>query len=272
MTQADTPSRNTKSRAWCLTLNNYTTEEYEDIKKEFPNDTLTQLVLGEEIGENGTPHLQGCIRYKNARSFSSMKKLFPRANISECRNWDASINYCKKDKKYFERNTDKNIKKITANEQYENYMKQEYSDIKWYPWQEEIIKIIEDKASKRKIYWYYDYEGNIGKSFLARFLDWKYNAIIANGKQADVFNQYASFLEEYDRQPTLAIIDVPRSNKEYLCYSTLEKLKDGVFNSGKYEGKKLRLIPHHLIVFANFEPCKNKMSEDRWVIKEIEKD
>lgn len=66
------------------------------------------------------------------------------------------------------------------------------------------------------------------------------------------------------------IIDVPRTNENYVCYGTMEKIKDGLMYSGKYEGGVIELLPVHLIVFANFEPNTATMSEDRWNIQKIE--
>lgn len=253
-----------RSRKWCFTVNNYTEEEY---------DTITQAllgskyVIGKEVGANGTPHLQGYVEWNNPMSFSSMKKKLPRAHIEKAKgNRDQNIKYCSK-----ENNVATNIEVVkTAEDEYNDFMKEEYKDIIWKPWQQEVINTLEEKPSRRQVIWYWEETGNVGKSFLCQYIDWKYNAIIANGKQADVFNQYKLFLETEKKQPKVAIIDIPRSHKEYICYSTFEKIKDGLFYSGKYEGGKLRLIPHHLIIFANFEPDRSKLSEDRWKITHID--
>lgn len=263
---AITQARNTKSRAWCFTLNNYTDLEYNDLKNLTLSGTMEQIVLGKEIGESKTPHIQGCIKYKNPVYFEAMKKKIPRANISQCRNWHASVIYCKKDRDYWSNTENYGM---NHEDEYKTYMIEEYNEVKWYQWQEDVLDILKTKPSKRKLYWIYEEEGNKGKSFLAKYIDWKHNAIIANGKQGDIFNQYKMFLEKEKKQPKVAIIDIPRSHKDYVCYSTLEKIKDGLIYSGKYEGGKLRLIPHHLIVFANFEPDRYKLSEDRWEVKHI---
>lgn len=265
-TQADTPCRNTRSRAWCLTINNYNDQLYEDMKKDFPIDTQTQVVLGREVGANGTPHLQCCIKYQNPRSFGDMKKKYPTAHIEKCNNWAASVTYCKKEGNFYTNI----VVTINAEQQYNQYMQRTFSNVQWRPWQQELINLLQTEPSERKVYWYWEQTGNTGKTFLAKYIDWKYNAIIANGKQGDVFNQYKSFLETEKKQPKVAIIDIPRSHQDYVCYSTLEKIKDGLVYSGKYEGGKLRLIPHHLIIFANFEPDEEKLSNDRWSIHEIQ--
>lgn len=260
-TQADTPNRNTRSRVWCFTLNNYTAQEFEDIKNNFPIDTETQIVLGQEIGKNGTPHIQGCIKLRNAISFQSMKKRIPRAHIEKCKNWDASVLYCKKDNKFWT-----NIKPSKK----EQYIIDTFTDIKWHEWQQNIIDIINTKPNRRTINWFWETEGNKGKSFLCEFLFLTKKALIINGKTNDIFNAVKTYIEINKEEPTIIIADIPRDNKEYITYGTLEKLKDGLFNSGKYEGGQIWLPPLHLICLANFEPQTNKISADRWNIKEIE--
>lgn len=56
----------------CFTLNNYTEEEIIKIKE----INYSFIVLGYEIGEKGTPHIQGYIEFLNARSFKSLTKMF----------------------------------------------------------------------------------------------------------------------------------------------------------------------------------------------------
>lgn len=257
--QEGSMSCNTKYRTWILVINNWSDEEWQETLNIFK--TAVDYVLAKEVGTQGTRHLQCCVKWKNPRSFSGMKKAFPRAHIEVCKNWKASVQYCKKDGDYSCGHVETDHK-----DEYTRYMVQKYKDTVWKPWQQNIIEIINSEPDERTVYWFWEPEGNIGKSYLCKYLDWKYDAIIANGKQADVFNQYRMHLEEVKTQPKIAIIDIPRSHQEYVCYSTMEKIKDGLVYSGKYEGMKLRLIPHHLIVLANFEPDKSKLSSDRWQI------
>lgn len=42
---------------FCFTLNNWTQEEYEDLTSR----QVKWMVIGKEVGDNGTPHLQGCV-------------------------------------------------------------------------------------------------------------------------------------------------------------------------------------------------------------------
>lgn len=262
--QTGTPSRNTKGRAWCFTWNNY---EASDIS--YLTGTLEQgkYIFGEEVGSNGTPHLQGVVKWDNPRSFKAMQKLFQqKAHIEPCKNWNASINYCSKDGKTYT-----NIKENTniADQILEKY----YTNITWKPWQQEIIELVENnEPDTRSIYWYWEESGNTGKSFLCKYLDIKYDAIICSGKKADVFNQTNMWLQKYKNQksPRLIICDIPRDDIEYLHYGTLECLKNGHLYSGKYEGGKCIFDHPHVIIFANTPPLEKKISKDRWKITKID--
>lgn len=65
-------------RNWFLTINNYTTEE-----KEYALAySALYILVADEVGEEKkTPHLHLYFELKNAKSFSKIKKEFPRANI-----------------------------------------------------------------------------------------------------------------------------------------------------------------------------------------------
>lgn len=267
------PSQNPRARSWCFTWNNYPSTWEVDSVAHFEKQGW-EYIIGEEVGKSGTPHLQGYIYSKNQIWFSSLKKQMPQVHWEKARGRKTdNYKYCSKDGKFVTNIEDLGEggkKKNAAFDEYELFMKEEYKEVQWHPWQQQVLQIIESKPDRRKVYWFWEPEGNHGKSFLSKYIDWKFDAIIANGKQSDVFNQYKMYLEEEKKQPKVALLDIPRSHQEYVCYSTLEKIKDGLVYSGKYEGGKLRLIPHHLIVFANFEPDYKKLSQDRWDVTCIE--
>lgn len=85
-----------QSRAWCYTVNNYSEAEIEAVKA-FPADKVLVHICAKEVGESGTPHLQGYVRFdKNQRS-SAMKKLLPRAHIERRHGSEKqAFDYCKK--------------------------------------------------------------------------------------------------------------------------------------------------------------------------------
>lgn len=94
-----TPVQKKRVRSWCFTWNNYTQQDEELIQ----NTECRYLVYGREVGENGTPHLQGTIQFANGTSFSSVKKKLPKAHLEPCIDLLASVKYCKKDNNIFEK-------------------------------------------------------------------------------------------------------------------------------------------------------------------------
>jgi hypothetical protein len=74
-------------------------------------------------------------------------------------------------------------------------------------------------------------------------------------------------------KPKIVFIDIPRSQRDYVQYGMLEKIKDGLFCSGKYESTTVIMNPPHMIFMANFppemDPEKADVSPNRWVITRI---
>lgn len=91
-----------KYRGWCFTLNNYTLLDEEHIKT-VVQSLARYIVYGREIGEEGTPHLQGYVYFHNQRQRRAVSRLLPRAHLSPA-NGSAAQNkkYCTKDGDYYE--------------------------------------------------------------------------------------------------------------------------------------------------------------------------
>ena len=89
-----------RSRAWCFTLNNFIAhgwDNWRDRLSRLPN--VKYLVCEEEVGKEGTPHLQGYVSFINARTFESMSKFFEGFAHLETARGNALDNkkYCTKD-------------------------------------------------------------------------------------------------------------------------------------------------------------------------------
>lgn len=95
------------------------------------------------------------------------------------------------------------------------------------------------------------------------------DALCVSGKGSDCKYAIVKCYEIKKKYPQIIIFDVPRTNIDYINYEAIESIKNGVFFSGKYESAQVIMNCPHVIVFANSMPCQNKLSKDRWVIKEI---
>lgn len=95
-------SASSRHHGWCFTINNY---DEADIRWTEKFD-CNYLVAGREVGELGTPHLQGYLHLEHAKSLSGMKRIHPRAH------WEPAVgtpleasDYCKKEGSFLERGT-----------------------------------------------------------------------------------------------------------------------------------------------------------------------
>jgi len=95
-TPPDSPtmSRMAASKRWCCTINN-------PIDEDNPATWLVEYVdyyyFAPELGDNGTPHLQGFFQLKNPMRLTGLKKLHPRAHFEKMRGtMEENLIYCSK--------------------------------------------------------------------------------------------------------------------------------------------------------------------------------
>lgn len=236
--------------------------------------TRGRYIFAQEVGESGTPHLQGCIHFEQKQRFTAVTKIFQGKGVhwEKCKgNWKQNVAYCTKS---FEGDWSKIHGNIQEASRYspgqQALMDMFYKDVQWKSWQKDVLAIIKETPDPRKIYWFWEPEGNSGKSFLARWIGMNYRCQIGTGKTADIFNGVAKKMEKDPRAwPEVIIVDIPRKYKDFVQYGAIEQMKNGFLYSGKYEGAELFFPPPHVICFANQKPDFEAMSEDRWVVRRI---
>lgn len=253
-----------RSRKWCFTLNHYSDIEYDEMNDVLHKRTL-KYVIGKEVGEQGTPHLQGYAYFKNPVQLTYLKKINERTHWEVAKGSpEQNLKYCTKSDESAVQNGF--VKKIPLQEQIRNRLFLNYSDTKWKPWQSNILNILDQDPDTRTINWVYDEEGNSGKSYLTKYLAITQEIIIADGKKDNIFNQVNRKLNEEEKEFKIVVLDIPRSSAGYINYGVLEQLKNGLIYSGKYEGGTCLFDNVHVIVFANFMPDESQFSLDRWNI------
>lgn len=86
---------NSRLRNWCFTLNNYDGLVDLDLQGE---SRVEYYVYSEEIGESGTPHLQGYVEFSRAITVGALQRIIPGAHWEPRRGSQAqAIAYCKKE-------------------------------------------------------------------------------------------------------------------------------------------------------------------------------
>lgn len=88
--EARAPKRSRQSFAWCFTINNPTDADREAVLA--LKDFSRYLVCGNEVGEQGTPHLQGYCYLHSKKTMGGIGKLLKRAHL-EIAKGDAMANY-----------------------------------------------------------------------------------------------------------------------------------------------------------------------------------
>jgi hypothetical protein len=127
----------------------------------------------------------------------------------------------------------------------------------WYPYQEFLLRVLSRRPHHRRVYWFTDPVGNLGKSFMCKYLSANMDAItLGSGSSRDLLYGY--------RGQQIVCFDFTREKQECMNYSVIETIKNGHFYNTKYESSSRIYNVPHIICFANWEPDYEKMSQDRW--------
>lgn len=134
------------------------------------------------------------------------------------------------------------------------------------PWQRDAEKLLLEQDS-RKFLWIFD-DGNTGKTTFMRYLDETYGSVATvRGSAADVNKMLDG------TSPKLVIWNLPREQGNMISWKAIEDLKDGWIYCTKYESNVKKLKWHPMIlVLANIAPPMDKLTSDRYVVKEVHED
>lgn len=263
-----TPSKNDKEhRRYVFTWNNYEKGDMGRMVYYFTEERSgIEYIFQEEVGECGTPHLQGCFKSKNSIPFKTLKNRFPKVHWEVCKDWAASVKYCSKDRS--------RVGAMFTNIMLPEALESGFNLNEAADWQVGVLSLMEQDPDNRIIYWYWSKRGRMGKTTLARYLVDTYNnqVLYVDGKGADIKFGVQKFVENKSNRLRLCIFGFTRSKEDYVSYDAIEAIKDGIFFSGKYEAGMVRFNSPHIVVLANFPPKISALSADRWRIINVSED
>lgn len=256
----DPPSKRMRSqnggKRWCFVWNNYPENWWAPMAPGFEG---CQWLAGYEVGESGTPHIQGYVEFP--------KKVRPIGykNMPKEIHWEA----CKGDRASNIAYVSKERNKAGGNLPWPRPL----PVIELYGWQTDVQEKFESDPDNRSIFWYWSEEGRRGKSSACRWLI-RQGALICSGKASDMKYLIIKYHEKNGVYPDCIVFDVPRSMENYLSYTGIEEIKNGVFASTKYECSTVEMPHPHVFVFANFGPnMRDKdMSRDRFVTVNVDEE
>lgn len=291
---------------WCYTLNNPSEDESLHIQQLGSSHGIVYHIFGREVGESGTPHLQGFVIFGTRKSLACVKSIISaRLHLETTRATNqAASDYCKKDGDYVVYGT-MPVDSRGNRSDWDSF-KQWVVSLNRVPTDLEIAgqfpslyarysnacftiassalprpQLVPDGSTLRP--WQRDLHDLLADDCdddrtIQFFIDENGNS----GKSW--FCRY--MLQEYpekvqmlgigrvtdmafliDPEKSIFLIDVERSACEYLQYRVLEQLKNRLVMSTKYTtAMKILRKIPHVIVFSNEQPDRTKLSRDRYEI------
>jgi Putative viral replication protein len=258
-----------RAKRWCFTLNNYDDESQQRVRELATSSEY--LVFGREVGDSGTPHLQGFIIFKNQLRFNRVQELLPGCHLSVARTVSQAAEYCRKDGDFEEFGTipvdtsgkrsdidcfkeavengevktfrDALLNHCSVYAKYPRFV-HSYLEAKYTKdreivrhelreWQSVLYNDLERQVDDRKVIFIVDEKGNSGKSWFCDYVrELKSNVqILTPGKKADMAYEYYTATE-------ILFMDAPRSKQsEYIQYDFLEDVKNGRIFSTKFQSQ-----------------------------------
>lgn len=134
-----------------------------------------------------------------------------------------------------------------------------------------VISVIDSPADDRGLVWYYNEKGGAGKTILIKhlFASRPESVLAMSGAGCEKDFSHA-IISAFDKgwNGSVFLLNVVRDQQGFdgSLYKSLEKVKDGLVSSQKYQGGTVSWKPGHVIVMANWLPRINSMSIDRWHI------
>lgn len=240
------------AKSWCFTCNNYSEDDISLIK-EILVPKCSVVCLGFEVGESGTPHIQGYFKLLVKSRPSTIFGSFKKCHFEKCKGTqEQNLLYCQKDGNFFF---------FDINEP-ERFV-QEITE--FYDWQLPILDNLKTIADDRTINWVYGRDGCNGKTTFQKYIYTHFkDCLILGGKSADMKNAIAKSYANSKRFPRIILINIPKS-VEHVSWGGIEEIKDMCFYSGKYEGDIICGPNPHLYIFSNNEPPEDQYSENRHI-------
>lgn len=223
------------AKRWCFTLNNWTEEERSSIVPIF-EATCNVVIIGSEVGDGGTPHLQGYCEFKAKRRPKTL--MCNRIHWEKAKgNMLQNINYCKKeDNVIYAKGMPKPPTTILRTD--------------FYRWQESLVQKFETPCewNCRDIHWRWG-DVNIGKSQFAKWLCVHMDAYILSGS-------HKHMLASAQNNEAPIYIILLSYGDEKVSYRAIEQIKDGLFATafGCDNNKMTIRDAPHILVIGNEPP------------------
>jgi hypothetical protein len=280
---AEQKKYNTKTRffgqRFALTIHGQRQSDYTKLVDFFNTQEVRLACIAREFGKNKIhPHLQV---YFELDKRQAMKERIEAILGHEGFHLEvakgstsSNVNYVYAVDKVYEGGFVLYNKNCIVPERYDITVSEFWNNIQLRTFQKEILGLVSKPSDRRTIFYFWEEEGNMGKTILAEYLHIFHGAIITGGKSEDMKHAISRWTEITGVNPVIIIVDAARSDKLNAdSCKALEAIKNGLFFDGKYESAMAHsFVKPHILIFSNFPPVKEFFSDDRWKIGKINKD
>jgi len=295
-----------QARNWCFTLNNPNEADFFLLRRLFdhedPKSRPRYGVFQQEIGKEGTPHIQGYLSFPSLKRLNQLKKLVsdrahfevakgtPQQNRDYCSKSETAVpgtleefgslpapKGSRSDLDDFKEAVRNGLKRSVALEEHSEVMAKyprfarEYMDL-----HKSLVPVPDHDLRP--------WQTHLEELLTAPPNDREIIFVVdKKGNQGKTWfakrfcqrTPTAQYMEPgkkadmaylISEETTHLFVNVTRQQVEHLQYSFLEAVKDGLVFSPKYESGMKYLKPMHVIVLMNQEPDLALLSEDRYNI------
>lgn len=256
-------SLDTRSRGWIMTINNPTEQDKLSL---CGLESVEYMIVGKEHFDDPekTPHFQCYIRWKNAKTFSRMKKLFPRAWINPANGSDLHNRaYCSKEEVLIEhgepsaqgkRSDLKYVVDLIADSPSMKYIIEHVNSLQSIRTAEKLLMYKEPvRRWKTEVYWFHGATGT-GKSQKAYEMYPDAYTAMDTGQ----------WWEGYDGDEVVIIDDMRR---DFLKFHQLIKLLDRYQYRVQFKGGSRQFLARTIVITSCYSP--EEMFETREDIHQL---
>lgn len=259
-----------QSKHWCFTLFQYTCES---VSAFLLDENIEYYKCQEEVcPTTKKDHIQGYIILKKIKRRGYIWGLTGVKNhCKPCWSGKGSFTYCMKDDTRKPNGMSWDNMPIESVKKDKNPIRQITKE-QFTPYQKQWYKLYNSTMSNRKVWWFWESIGKIGKSAFVNYIIDNHPGeyvFFDGGKYEDLMMVIA----ETNMDNVRAVLwDMPRATKGKISERAIESLQNGRIRSTKYEGGFKRFGDVHIIIWSNHHPCcevEENLSADRWNIIEL---
>ena len=279
---------------WSITINNYSDNDIENIRKAFDTCNALYACIGKEVGANGTPHLQAHLSLGGkGKRRPEMAKIIPKAHLEAVQYIRSHAEYCRKDGDFEELGREPAERSVRQHRGRSDEFEDAIATIKggvvdsptlrrsypraWSKHERTLRQLVRDarpppRHGIEELYpWQQDLLAELDEEpddrKIVFYVDYEgragkttFTKFLLSTRTTDVqffaTGKKEDIFHAVKETTKIFLFDVPRGSSQFLQYPVLESIKNGLVFSPKYDSCNKCFPTPHVIVFMNEDPTQ----------------